>query len=198
MVAHTEFLKENFGSQVGMSTLSNNSTGNPLMRGTPPQEGGSPSKGGLSSSWGGPGAPSRGFFSLCITIYRRKNQNCKKRQCLWRFMCPLSMHQFIEISICALGKKNQTLWCRATRESLCTNGSVPCTATETIGWTKLPSSVWEEEKIQGLSLWNTNHARREPTFKSMFQWRKKLQTYNVPWSLICDYSKIDIRFSEEI
>ena len=48
----------------------------------------------------------RGYFSLCITIYRRKNQNCKRRQWfLWRFMCPLSMHQFIEISICALEKK---------------------------------------------------------------------------------------------
>ena len=40
--------------------------------GKPAHEGDSPSKGGLS--------PSRGFFSLCITIYRRKNQNCKKRQ----------------------------------------------------------------------------------------------------------------------
>ena len=98
------------------------STGNLLMN-----EGGSPSRGGPSPSWGGPGAPSRGFFSLCITIYRRKNHNCKKRQwCLWRYMyrCPLSMHQFIEISICALeNKKIHTFRCRAIRESLCANGS---------------------------------------------------------------------------
>ena len=37
------------------------STGNPLMTGTPPQEGDSPAK--------GDGSPSRGYFSLCITIY---------------------------------------------------------------------------------------------------------------------------------
>ena len=80
-----------------------------------------------------------------ITI-TEKNQNCKKRQwCLWRFMCPLSMHQFIEISICALGKKYvQTLRCRATRESLCAiNGSVPCTAAKTLARTKLASFVWQ-------------------------------------------------------
>ena len=42
------------------------SPGNPLMR----------------------GAPSRGFVSLCITIYRWKNHFCQKKLqwCLWRFM----------------------------------------------------------------------------------------------------------------
>ena len=62
-------------------------------------------------SWGG--LPlKRGTVSLKRVLftlhhnYRKKNQNFKKRQwCLWRFMCPLSMHQFIEISICALEKK---------------------------------------------------------------------------------------------
>ena len=41
----------------------------------------------------GVGVPSRGYLSLCITIYRRKNQNCKKQQrCLWlcRFMTHVS------------------------------------------------------------------------------------------------------------
>ena len=91
------------------------------------------------------------LMSVLFTLhhgYRKKNQNCKKRQwCLWRFMCPLSLHQFIKISICALKKKKvQTLRCRATRESLCANGSVPCTAAETIARTKLASFVWEQKK----------------------------------------------------
>ena len=30
------------------------------------------------------------------------------------------------------------------------------------------------KQIQGLSLWNTDHARRVPTFKSMFQLKKYL------------------------
>ena len=79
------------------------STGNLLIRRAPPQEGGHP------PHEEGPGPSSWGFFLLCEILhhdYRRKNQNCKKRQyCLWRFMGPLSMHQFIEISICALENK---------------------------------------------------------------------------------------------
>ena len=92
-------------------------------------------------SWGGPGAPSRGFFSLCITIYRRKNQNCKKRQwCLWRFMCPLSMHQFIKISICALENKiNSNISMSSDPWNSVRQPVFPCTAAETIGRTKLPS-----------------------------------------------------------
>ena len=55
------------------------------------------------------------------------------------------------------------------------------------------------KEIQRLSPWNTDHARRVPTFKSMFQ----LKNYFVRKSkhtliLYDDYSKIDIRFSEEI
>ena len=122
-----------------------------------------PSKGGLSPSWlrgaGGlpPPPPKRVLFTL--------HHDCRKK------------NQFIEISICALEKINvQTLRCRATREILCANGSVPCTAAETITRTKRASFVWEFLKIQGLSLWNTDHARRVPTFKSMFQ-LKKIQTY---------------------
>ena len=36
----------------------------------------------VPTSWAeeGPWPSSRGFFSLCITIYRRKNHNCKKRK----------------------------------------------------------------------------------------------------------------------
>ena len=42
------------------------------------------------------------------------------------------------------------------------------------------------KQIQGLSIWNTNHACRVLTFKSMFQWKKKLskniQTYlDIMW-----------------
>ena len=102
------------------------STGNPLMRGAPPHEGDG-------------GSPSRGYFSLCITIYMRKNHNCKNRQWwLWWFMCPLSMHQFIEISMHASENKitsnismSSDPW-KSVRQRV-----FPCTAAETIGRTKL-------------------------------------------------------------
>ena len=107
-------------------------------------------------SWGDPPSrggpsPSRGYFSLCITIYRRKNQNCKKRQwCLWRFMCPLSMHQFIEISICALENKiNSNISMSSDPWKSVRQRVFPCTAAETIGRTKLPSSIWEENEFRG-------------------------------------------------
>ena len=52
----------------------------------------------LSASWG--------LFSLCIVNYRKKNQNCLKNKAIMMFLnihiCPLSMHQFIEISIVRL------------------------------------------------------------------------------------------------
>ena len=93
------------------------STGSPLMRGTPPQEGGSPSKGGLSPSWGGPGAHlktsslKRVLFTLHHDLQKKEPKLQKATMmCMivwvWRFMCLLSMHQFIEISIC-VGKYNK-------------------------------------------------------------------------------------------
>ena len=92
--------------------------GNLLMRGslgTPPQEGIPSQKGTVplmrrARAWG--------FFSLCIMsfmIYRRKNQNCKKLQLMSMIMkvhvsslspCFWHLHQFIEISICALENKD--------------------------------------------------------------------------------------------
>ena len=115
----------------------------PLKSRVPPQEEGHP------PHEEGQGPCSRGFFSLCITIYRRKNHNCKKRQwCLWDYeylkvhvcMCPLSssMHQFIEISICALKNKNKfkhfnAEWPRSPPPKL--SGE--------------PSSIWEENKFRG-------------------------------------------------
>ena len=70
----------------------------------PSHEGDSPSRVGLP--------PSRGLWTLHHD-YRKKNPNCIKRQWLvndayvwvWRFIHPLSMHQFVEISICAFEKK---------------------------------------------------------------------------------------------
>ena len=53
------------------------------------------------------------------------------------------------------------------------------------------------KKIQGLSPRNIDHARRVPTFESMFQ-LKKIQTYLHLDLKLYDYSKIDIRFSDEI
>ena len=74
-----------------------------------------------SWTWGGGGGfPVKRVLFTLHHDYRKKNQNCKNRQwwhfwCLlliWRFMCPLSMaigmHQFIEISICALGEKKSS------------------------------------------------------------------------------------------
>ena len=128
------------------------------LRGTPPQKGDCPPHEGDRGSPCPEGdrvqvpLKTRGYFSLCITIYMiRKNHNhdnCKKRQwCLWRFiMCPLSMHQFIEISICELENNffsnismSSDPWnfCAPTPTGL----PGPCTAAETIGRTKLPSSV---------------------------------------------------------
>ena len=84
------------------------------MRGTPPQEGGSPSKGGLSPSWGGqargPLQDGSFHFASCHSWFTEKRTKLQKAtmisNCLWRFMCTLSMHQFIEISICALENKD--------------------------------------------------------------------------------------------
>ena len=62
------------------------------------KEGGSPQKGDYP--------PQEGSFHFASRFTgEKKNQNCKKRQL---FMCPLSMHQFIEISICALEKKKSS------------------------------------------------------------------------------------------
>ena len=62
--------------------------------------------GGLSS-WGGPGIPLKRVLFTLHHDYRKKNQNCKKRQwCLWRFMCLLSGHApIIKIPFCASKKK---------------------------------------------------------------------------------------------
>ena len=151
--------------------LSKLSTGNPLMRGTVPL----------------------------------MNQNCIKWQwCLWRFMCPLSMHQFIDISIMHRSVRSnfffvQTLRCWATCESLCANWSVlcmHCRQNYSANWAwKLRMRIL---KIQGLSPWNTDHAHRVPTFKSMFQLKKYLVRKSNHTLILYDYSKIDIRFSEEI
>ena len=51
--------------------------------------------------------------------------------------------------LCFGKKKVLTLRCGATRESLCANGSVPCTAAKTIAWTKLANFVWQLKKIRG-------------------------------------------------
>ena len=48
------------------------STGNPLMRGTPPQKG--------SPSWGGPGVPLKRVLFTLHHDYRKKNQTCKKQK----------------------------------------------------------------------------------------------------------------------
>ena len=79
--------------------------------------------------------------------------NCKKRQwCLWRFMCPLSMHQFIDI-ICALENKiNSKISMSSDTWKSVRQRVFQCTAAETIGRTKLPSSVWEENKLRGFPL----------------------------------------------
>ena len=84
--------------------------------------------------WGGPGVPlklkdKRVLFTLHHNLHEKEPLIAKSDNdvYVWRFMCPLSMHQFIEISICTLenkiNSKFQTFWCRATRESLCANGS---------------------------------------------------------------------------
>ena len=51
--------------------------------------------------------------------------------------------------LCVGKKKVQTLRCRATRKSLCANGSVLCTAAEAIARTKLGSFVWQQKKFRG-------------------------------------------------
>ena len=94
--------------------------------------------------------------------YRKKNQNCKKRWwCLWFMKVHVSsLHAptYRNFYLCVGEKKVQTLRCRATCESLCANGSVPCTTAETIAQTKLASFVWEEEKFRGFP-YETDHAR---------------------------------------
>ena len=85
------------------------------LRGTPPQEGDPPQKGDRPPHEGG-GPPSRVFFSLCITIYRRKNQIPKLQKATMMMSMKVhvsslhhpchAMHEFIEISICALEKNN--------------------------------------------------------------------------------------------
>ena len=66
--------------------------GTPLKRGVPPQTGDC--------------RPQEGSFHFASRFTEERTKIAKKWQwCLWRFMCPLSMHQFIEISICALENK---------------------------------------------------------------------------------------------
>ena len=72
----------------------------------PAHEGDSPSRGGFPLKRGTVRlSPSKGFFSLCQIC-----KIAKKRQCLWRFMGPLFMHQFIEISICGMRWKIKILY----------------------------------------------------------------------------------------
>ena len=154
-----------------------------------------PSKGGLSPHEPGPGAPlKRDLFTLHHDL-QKKEPKLQKATMMSMKVHVSSLHAPIyrNFYLCIGKKKLKHSRCRATRESLCANGSVLCDADETIGRTKLPSSIWEEEKIQGLSLWNINHARRVPTFKSMFQWKKNLvrKCKNTCTLILCDYSKID-------
>ena len=66
--------------------------------------------------------------------------------------------------LCVRKKSVQTLRCWATRESLCANGSVPCTAAETIARTLLASFVLNLGAFP-LKQWPSG---RVPTFKSLF------------------------------
>ena len=98
------------------------STGNPLMRGA-----------------GGPPQVKRVLFTFFASRLQEKEPKLKKRQwCLWRFLCPLSMRQFIEISktisVSVRWKKNMFKHLDVERPGkVCalSNGSVPCTAAET-------------------------------------------------------------------
>ena len=90
-LSNTPFERETPRHQYSKATANNSSTGNPLMSGG----GGGGSEEGDPPQKGDRPPPSRGYFSLCITILMYEKEpwhNCKKRQrCLWtwRFMCPL-------------------------------------------------------------------------------------------------------------
>ena len=72
------------------------STGNQLMRGTPPQH-----------AQKGDCPPQEGSFHFASRLQEKepKLQKATMMSDFWKFMCHLSMYQFIEISICALEEK---------------------------------------------------------------------------------------------
>ena len=119
--------------------------------GKPAHEGGSPSRGGPSPSWGGPGPPlKRFFFHFASRFTEERTIIAKSDNDVYEGTCVLSMHQFIEISICALENKiNSNISMSSDPWKSVRQRVFPCTAAETIGRTKLPSSVWEENKFRG-------------------------------------------------
>ena len=71
----------------------------------------------------------------------------------------------------------------------------PCTAAETIGRTKPPSSVWEENKFRGFPLETPTMPVMYRRSSRCFNEKKNLvQTYKHTL-ILCDYSKIDISVS---
>ena len=161
--------------------------------GKPAHEGDSPSKGGLS--------PSRGFFSLCITIYRRKNQNCKKQQwCLWvwRFTCPLSMHKFIEISISALEKKFKHFDVERPVKVCAPTGLSRAPPAKLSGQLSSQAPYKKKKNFRGFPYETPTMPVVYRRSSRCFNEKKNLVRKYKHTLILCDYSKIDIRFSEEI
>ena len=112
------------------------------------------------------------FVTSLLTLHHelQKNQNCKKRQwCLWRFMCPLSMHQFIEMSICALGKNNSNTsmssdpW-KSVRQQVC-----PCA----------PPPKLSGERVSRTDI-DLHFATTVPSLRQGKNWKRNLSRIRVP------------------
>ena len=104
------------------------STGNPLMRGTVP----------LMREAGGP--PQEGSFHFASRLQEKEPKLQKAtKMSMKAHVSSLHAPIYRNFYLCVEKKKVQTLRCRATCESLCANGSVPCTAAETIARTNLAS-----------------------------------------------------------
>ena len=125
------------------------------------------------------GPPSWGFVSLCITIYRWKNHFCKKIQwCLWRFMYPLSFHQFIEISILALKKKKFKHFDVAPPVKLCAPAGLPARRTPKLSGELSSQAPYVHTELlahiisraaQHRSVWKKNFQRNDRNFYKLVE-----------------------------
>ena len=138
------------------------------------------------------GTPPSRLKRVLFTLHhdlQEKEPKLQKVTMMSEGSCVLSpcMHQFIEISICALENKinsnismSRDPW-KSVRQRV-----FPCTAAETIGRTKLPSSVWEENKFRGFPYETPTmpvvYRRSSQCFTEKKKLSKNIQTYlDIMW-----------------
>ena len=172
---------------------SNISTGNPahegdsLKMGVPPQKGDCP--------------PSRGFFSLCITIYRRKNQNCKQATMMSMKVHVFSLHAPIYRHFYpCVGKINKFKHFDVERPvKVCAPTGLSRAPPPKLSGELSSQALYEKgEKIRGFPYETPTMPVVYRRSSRCFNGKKNLVRKCKHTLILCDYTKIDIRLSEEI